>query len=113
MPSGALVLAAQAGDAFFGLGPSCGPAGVVGAGPDLLQLAADVAGCPGGLGGIGAAHVQQRSVGQAAQVDPVDRAERGERAVPGGAFLGAVPGWLGADGLGGMVVAVQLAVGAD
>ena len=44
---------------------------------------------------------------------PSTGSERGERGVPGGAFLRAVPGWLGADRLGWMVVAVQLPVGAD
>ena len=57
--------------------------------------------------------MEQQAVWHAPHVGPVDRAEGGEGLVPGGAQVGAAGDGLGADRVGGVVVAGQLAVGAD
>ena len=88
-------------------------AGVVGADPDLLQFAANVPGCPGGLSLIGGTHVQQGSVGQRAEVDAIGRAERGEGRMPCSSFLRTVPSGFRSNRVGRLQVSVQLAVGAD
>ena len=72
-----------------------------------------MAGCPLGFGGVGVADEPQAAVGHAADVGPVGRAEGEEGFVPGGALVGCVVGGFGADRVGGVVVAVGFAVGAD
>ncbi len=57
--------------------------------------------------------MEQGTVGQAADVGAVGGAECGEGFVPGGALVRGVAGGFGADRVGGVVVARQLAVGAD
>src|SRR5690242_2732892 len=104
------MLASFTGDDSLGLGSGRGQTRVVRADSDLAQLTADVPRRPCGLRGVGAAHMQERPIGKAAQVDAVGWAERGDRRVPGGAFLWAVSRRFRADGLDGMVVVIQLAV---
>ena len=84
-----------------------------GAGADLAELVADPLRGPGGFDGVGVAQVQQGAVGHAAHVGAVDGAEGGEGLVPGGAGVGGGRGGFGSDRLGGVVVAGQLAPGAD
>src|SRR5258708_24500773 len=103
----------RSGHPLLAAGPDHRDAGVIGAAPDPLQLPSDMPRRPDGLGRVRPAHVQQRPVGQAPQVHPVYWAERRERRMPGRSFLRAVPGWLRADRLGWMVIALQLPVRAD
>ena len=96
-----------------GGGADAGQAGVPGAGADLAELIADPLRGPGGFDGVGVAQVQQRAVGHAAHVGSVDGAEGGEGLVPGGAGVRGGRGGFGSDRLGGVVIAGQLAPGAD
>jgi hypothetical protein len=74
--------------------------GVADTHPDLAQPGADVPGCPGGLGLLGAAHGQEPPVWLAAYVRAADGPERAECGLPGCALLGRVPARLRADRLG-------------
>src|SRR5690242_17074119 len=100
------MLTSLAGDVLLSLSPDRGQVRGVRAGSDLPKFTADMTGCPCGLCRVGAAHMQERSIGQAAQIDAVGRAESGERRIPGGAFVWAVSRGLRADRLDGMVIAV-------
>ena len=114
LPAGLLVLAAAlGGGSGFGGGADGGQAGLPGGGADLAELVADVLRRPGGLDGVGVAQVQQRPVGHAAHVGAVGGAEGGEGLVPGGAQVRGGGGGLGADRVGGVVVAGQFPPGAD
>ena len=105
LPGGLVVVAALAGGGGFGGGAQGGQAGVAGGGADLAELVADALRGPGGLDGVGVAQVQQRPVGHAADVGAVGGAEGGEGLVPGGAQVRGGRGGLGADRVGGVVVA--------
>ena len=113
MPPGAVVVAGLAGGVGFGVGADGAQVGVEGAEPGQPQLLADVAGCPGGLGGVGVAEQPQPPVGHGPDVGPVGRAEGGEGLVPGGPLVRRLAAGFGADRVVGMVVAVHLAVGGD
>ena len=77
------------------------------------QLPADVRWCPFGLGLVAVAHVPQRRLRQGADVDGVGAGKGGAPRVPGRALLRRTARRLGADRVGLVPGAVQLAVGAD
>ena len=81
--------------------------------PGQTQFPADVAGRPGGLGGVGVADQPQPPVGHGPDIGPVGWAEGEERLVPGRSLLRCLVGGFGSDRVVGMVVAVGLAVGGD
>ena len=55
VPGGAVMVTGLAGGVSFGVGADSAEGGVEGAEPGQPQLFADVAGCPGGLGGVAVA----------------------------------------------------------
>jgi len=55
VPGGAVMVICLAGGVSFGVGAEGAEGGVEGAEPGQPQLFADVAGCPGGLGGVAVA----------------------------------------------------------
>ena len=102
---GCFVLAVAVGGVCFGGGADGGQAGFGGAEPDLAQFLAGPLRRPAGFDGVGVAQVQQRPVGQAADVGPVDGAERGQGLVPGSPQVRGGGGGFGADRVGGVGVA--------
>ena len=64
MAGGAVVIASLSGGIGFSIGTDSAQGGVEGAEPGEPQLFSDVAGCQGGLGGVGVAEQPQPAVGQ-------------------------------------------------
>ena len=113
VPLGAGVVTGLAGGVGFSVCADGAQASVEGAEPGQPQFFPDVAGRPGGLGGVGVADQPQPPVGHGPDIGPAGQAEGGERFMPGGPFVGCLAAGLGADGVAGMVVRVHLAVGGD
>ena len=99
------MLAPVLGGAGLGAGADGRQLGFLGTEADLAEFVADPLRGPGGFDGIGVAQVQQRPIGQAADIGAVYRAEGGEGLVPGGPLVGVGRYGLGSGRLGGMVVA--------
>ena len=87
VPLGAVVVAGLAGGLRLRRRADRAQAGVEGAEPGQSQFLSDVAGCPGGLGGVGVAEQPQPAVGHGADVWAVGWAEGGEGLVPGGPLV--------------------------
>ena len=97
----------------FGVGADGTQGGVEGAEPGQPQFLSDMAGCPGGLGGVGVAEQPQLAVGHGPDAGAAGRAEGGEGLVPGGPLVWPLVAGFGADRVVGVVIAVGLAVGGD
>src|SRR5262249_1186968 len=113
VPPSARAVTGLVGRVGFGAGADGVPLGAGGAEPDQPQLLAHVVGGPLRFGRVGVADYPQSAVGHAAHVRPTGGAEREERFVPGGALVGGVMAWFGADRIVGVLVAVCFPVGSD
>ena len=113
VPSGASIVTGLAGGVGFGGGADGALVGVDRAEPGQPQFPADVAGSPGGLGGVGVPDQPQPAVTHGPDVRRAGRAEGEEGLVPGGPLIRRVPGGLGADRVVRVVIAVHLPVGSD
>ena len=113
VPPRAGVVTGLAGSGGFGVRTDGAHGGVEGAEAGKSEFFADVAGCPGGFGGVGVADQPQPSVGHGWDVGGAGRAEGGERLMPGGPLVWGLATGFGADGVAGVIVSVHLAVGGD
>ena len=112
LPGCLVVLAAAAGRAGFGVGAERCQVRITGGGAGLAELADGRQRRPG-IVEAGGAEVEELAIGQVPDVPGLVEWEGGAGLVPGGAQVRAPCGGLGSDRVVGMVVAGQLAVGAD
>ena len=111
--AGLFVLAAALGGLGLGGGAEAGQAGLAGTGTYLAELVADPSRCPSGLDGVGVPQVEERPVQEAAYVGAVGGTEGSQGLVPSCAQVRGGRDGLGSDRVGGVVVAGEFPPGAE